>query len=259
MRVVTAEVSDVARYLQTMGTVTLEDKADEFRSIMTYLSRYRRIDGRARLLEVGTGIGWFPVLCEKNGILCKGIEISRQLVDYGKEVGRRHGIDPDIELGNIEETDIGENRYDVVVALSVFEHVEDWRKGIGRIFRALKPDGVFYFTSTNKFSLVSGEYNFPLYGWLPDRWRYALRTRRQGEDIMNLGIDFNQFRFPQLRRFFRKTGFRVIHDAVDMLATDGLAHPAPWKKLVLAVLKGVPPLKHLYLTFRTTTGFICIK
>src|SRR5207244_2759559 len=135
MRVVTAEVSDVARYLQTMGTVTLEDKEDEFRCIMTYLSRYRRIDGMARLLEV--------------------------------------------------------------------------RKGIGRIFRALKPDGVFYFTSTNKFSLVSGEYNFPLYGWLPDRWRYALRTRRQGEDIMNLGIDFNQFTFPQLRRFFRKTGFRV--------------------------------------------------
>lgn len=253
------ELSDVTRYLQNMSAVRLEDKADQYRSLMIYLGRYRRIDGATRLLEVGTGIGWFPVLCAKNGISCKGVEVSRQLVEFGKELGRHNGVEPHLELGSIEHTEIGENQFDIVIAQSVFEHVKDWEKGIERVFQALKPGGVFYFTSTNKFSLVSGEYNFPFYGWLPDRWRYTLRKRLQGDDIMNWGIDFNQFTFPQLRRFFRKTGFSEIHDAVDMLSADGLAHPALWKKSVLAVLKSVPPLKHLYLTFRKTTGLVCIK
>jgi hypothetical protein len=32
----------------------------------------------------------------------------------------------------------------------------------------------------NKFSLKSGEYAFPLYGWLPNSLRYKLRIAGQG-------------------------------------------------------------------------------
>ncbi len=36
---------------------------------------------------------------------------------------------PDICLGNIEEKDIGLSRYDIIIALSTFEHEEHWQKG----------------------------------------------------------------------------------------------------------------------------------
>jgi len=259
MRIYREGLSDVTRYIDSRRGLRLEEKEPEYQALMTYLSRFKTIDETTKILEIGTGTGWFPILCKKNGIPCKGLEISPQLVEYGREFGRRCGLEPDIKLGNVEDTDLGTSEYDVVIASSVFEHVEYWQKGIDNVFRALKPGGVLYFCSTNKFSIRSGEYAFPLYGWLPDKWRYALRTRRQGADIMKLGIDFHQFTYPQLRRYFKKVGFSQVLDLVELLNPNYLHNPRRWKKVVLRVLKGFPPLRHSVLLFSHMTTFVCIK
>ena len=141
-------------------------------------------------------MGWFPILCKANGLQCKGLEISPQLIKAAIELGAENGIEPDIELGNVEETDIGTGQYDVIVASSVFEHVERWRDGLKRIYQALRPGGVLFFESSNKFSLKPTEYPIPFYGALPDRMRYRLRIMAQGPEIMKLGIDFNPIPVP---------------------------------------------------------------
>ena len=261
MKIQDGQLSDVDRYIENHERVKLEDKAPYFETMMKRLRRFAAIDGTTRILEIGTGTGWFPIMCAQRGLRCKGIEISRQLVDFAHELGRRHGIEPDVELGNIEDYDLGVERYDVIVSQNTFEHVERWRQGLERVARALTPGGLFYFYSTNKFMLHrSGEYCFPFYGWLPDKWRYRLRIARQGEDIMKLGIDFNQFTFPQLRRAFRKLGFSRILDPLEFVHPDDLNRPAFWKKAVLAILRVVKPLRFLALMFLYPgTYFICVK
>ena len=127
------------------------------------------------------------------------------------------------------------------------------------MFDALKPGGLFYFYSTNKFSFIQGEYDFPLYSWMPDSWRYRLRIARQGPDIMKWGIDFNQFTYFGLRRHFKQLGFSQILDLVDALDPNYLNNPTVTKKAVLRVLKAVRPLKHLVLFFSSGTLFICVK
>jgi SAM-dependent methyltransferase len=210
-------------------------------------------------LEIGTGIGWFPILCKKNGIFCDGLEICPQLVEYGKSFGKKYGIEPNIEVGNIEEADIGTSKYDIAIALSTFEHVEHWQIGIRKILNALKPEGLFYFYSTNRFSLFSGEFNFPFYGWLPNKWRYRIRTSRNGEDIMKMGIDFNQFNYFQLKRFFLEVGFSKILDQFEIIESDNLIKPTPWKKTVLKMTKSFKSIRVIGLTFSSGTLFICIK
>jgi 2-polyprenyl-3-methyl-5-hydroxy-6-metoxy-1,4-benzoquinol methylase len=162
-------------------------------------------------------------------------------------------------LGNIEESDIGVSKYDVVLATSTFEHVEHWEKGIRNIFNALKSGGLFYFYSTNKFSLRSGEFNFPFYEWLPDKWRYRIRISNGGENIMKLGIDFNQFNHFQLRRFFSEVGFTHVYNQFDIINPDELIQPSIWKKTIIKMIKTLKPLKLLALTFSPGTLFICIK
>jgi SAM-dependent methyltransferase len=253
-------LTDVTRYIESHKHLTLEDREAEFQSTMWRIERFKHVDETTRMLEIGIGTGWFPIMCKMKGLSCKGIEISPQLVEFAMEFGRRHGVDPDIEVGNVEEADLGESVYDIVIAASVFEHVEDWRRGIQTIYRALRPAGVLYFNSTNRFSLApSQEYHFPLYGWLPDAWRYRLRKSRQGEDIMKLGIDFNQFTYPQLRRFFKHAGFRTVLDLVDMFDADNLRSPKAWKKHMIKGLQRIKPLKHLFLVFAPGTTFVCIK
>jgi hypothetical protein len=145
----------------------------------------------------------------------------------------------------------------VIIASSVFEHVEHWQRAIRRVYEALRQGGAFFFSSTNKFSFVSTEYSFPLYGWLPDRWRYRLRVARQGPDVMHLGIDFHQFRYSQLRREFRRLGFSRIDDRVDHLAAAAAAHPL--KRMVVRICRALPPAKALVLAFSDATVFVCVK
>ncbi len=252
----------VGGYLDELGRMGLarpEDWEPQFQDLFGLLSRFATIGPGTRILEIGCGSGWFQILCRQRGFDCRGIEISPHLVEHARTVGRRLGLEPDVVLGNVEETDLGEACYDVIFATSVFEHVEHWRGALGRVYRALRPGGLFYFYSTNKFSPVSGEYRFPLYGWLPDRWRYRLRIRCQGPDVMKLGIDFNQFTHAQLRRAFRALGFSRVLDRFDFLDPDRLGIPRWWKVAMLRFIKRFPAVKEAALLFATGTQFVCIK
>ncbi len=145
------EVVDLERYIERHGHDDLTEKEAEYQTFMRLLAPYKKVDSTTSVLEFGTGTGWFPLLCKQHGVPFKGLEISPQLVDRAKELGQRTGHIPDIELGNIEESDIGGEVYDVIVASSVFEHVEHWRRALKRVYAALRPGGVLYFESTNKF------------------------------------------------------------------------------------------------------------
>ncbi|MFB3778604.1 MAG: class I SAM-dependent methyltransferase [Bryobacteraceae bacterium] len=251
-------LGDVDRYLQMHGRLRLEEKQPAFENILRYIRKVRAVTPSCRILEVGTGVGWFPLLCGLNGLSCKGLEISPQLIEYARELGRSYGVEADLTLGNLETVDLGEAQYDVIVCSSVFEHVERWRESLGRVYRALKIGGALFFESTNKFSLTSGEWpSFPLYGWLPNGVRYRLRKLAHGPDIMKLGIDFHQFTYPLLRRAFRQAGFSRILDRVELSDPDLVASPV--KRLTLKVCRSFPPARHLVLTFFEATTFVCVK
>jgi SAM-dependent methyltransferase len=258
MQIYQDNLSEITRYIENNRHLRLEDMEAGFQNYIRHIERHKRLnDPNVRILEIGTGTGWFPLMCKLKGISCKGLEISPQLITYARELGASYGVEPDIELGNIEDGSIADCAYDVVVAMSIFEHVEDWRRGLRNVYRILQPGGVLIFESTNKFSFTSGEYNFPLYGWLPDTWRYRLRVRRQGPDVMRLGIDFNQFRYPLLRRAFRDVGFRIIEDRFDL--SDPSRISSSWKSRIIRLCKGLRPARHLALTFIETTNFVCVK
>jgi len=258
MKISLEELSDVTRYIDNSRHITLEEKRAQYEGYLRPLRRFTRIDGDTRMLEVGTGTGWFPLLCKMDGLQCKGLEISPKLIEYARECGKRYGIEPDIELGNLEETDIGANCYDVVIASNVFEHVEYWQQGIATIYRALKPGGVMFFESTNKFAFTSGEYTgVPLYGWLPNGARYRLRMAVHGPDIMKLGIDFHQFTHPMLRAEFRKAGFSRILDRVEMADEEWTS--SKLRKLAVRLSRRSGAIKAVSLLFADATRFLCFK
>jgi len=253
------DLSVIDGYLNEQRKLPLQHYAPIFENTIKRIQKFKKIDPGTKILEVGTGAGWFPILCKKHGISCEGVEICPQLVDYAYEFGERNGFKPDIRLGNIEDEDIGHSKYDIIVALSTFEHVEHWQDGLQKIYDALKPGGLFYFYSTNRFSLRSGEYKMLFYGWLPDRWRYRIRVRRSGEEIMKLGIDFNQFNHFQLKRFFSDLGYEKIIDQFGVVERNDLMKQKLWKIAVLKLVHYLKPLRWLGLFFAGGTLFICIK
>jgi 2-polyprenyl-3-methyl-5-hydroxy-6-metoxy-1,4-benzoquinol methylase len=258
MKIYHDATADVARYIDRNRDVTLEDKKPRYETYLRTVRNYTRIGPESEILEIGTGTGWFPLLCKLNGLRCKGLEISPQLIEVARATGERYGVEPDIELGNLEDYPLPDNFYDVVIASSVFEHVEDWRTGIRKVYRTLKPGGVMFFESTNKFSFVSGEYNaIPLYGWMPNSWRYTIRRKIHGDDIMKLGIDFHQFTHGCLRKEFVRVGFTRIFDRVDVAREEYVSSGI--RRMAVQFAKRLRPVRLATLTFAEATRFICVK
>ena len=257
MKIPEASLTDVDRYMANNPLVPIEEHRPGFDKYLRHLRRFRTIDAGSQLLEIGVGTGWFPILCGMEGLRCKGLEISPQLVEYAKRYGAQYGVEPDIEIGNVESGDMGSNLYDGVIVSFIFEHVEQWRAGLRRVYDALKPGGVLYFESTNKFCPWSGEYGMPFYSYLPNAWRFGLRKAVHGPDIMKLGIDYNEFTYPELRREFRRLGFSKICDRIDLAESAHIS--SGFRKSLVTTARGSGVLKHLVLTFADSTRFVCVK
>jgi ubiquinone/menaquinone biosynthesis C-methylase UbiE len=252
------ELSDVSAYLAKNGSLTLEDKRPEYERLMRYAGKFYPITPETRMLEVGTGIGAVPILSKLNGLNLKGLEISPQLIEHAKKWGRQLGVDPDIELANLETVELGESCYDVIICSSVFEHVEHWQAGLAKIYRALAPGGVLFWESTNKWALKSGEYpQLFFYGWMPNWMRYQFRKWVHGPDIMKLGIDFHQFTYVGLRKAFRRTGFSKAYDVVD-LAEIKPTYSA-LKQNVLRAAQKSRIFREVFLFFFDGTTLVAVK
>lgn len=251
------ELSDVARYLENRRGAAVADLEPAFQRILRYTGKFKPIHPGLRMIEIGTGTGFFPILSKLSGLHCEGLEISPQLIEHARSWGRELGAEPDIRLGNIETTDLGESVYDVIIASSVFEHVEFWRPALAKMYRALKPGGALFFESTNKWSIKSGEFPpMPCYGWLPNWARYQLRKWIHGPEIMKLGIDFHQFTYRGLRRAFRQAGFSETHDIFDLVDTTNKSR---LKTLVFEMGRKNRFLREAILFLFEGTTFVCIK
>jgi SAM-dependent methyltransferase len=253
------ELSDISRYIHNHSGESYEEQKPVIENIFETIQRWKPLDRDTRILEIGIGRGWLQVYGKKAGYAISGVEITQQLIDVAKENGSKLDVELELILGNIEEIDLSPETYDVIFASSVFETRSRLAAGLNRIVAALKPGGLFYFDSTNKFSFTSGEYDFPLYGWMPNSLAFCLRRWRQGEDVMRCGIDFHQFTYPQLRRAFKLAGFSRIMDLVDFKEVANVKSEGKWKRTLLGSVKRARPLKHVLLTFVPATIFICIK
>src|SRR5947207_726605 len=70
------ELSDVTRYIDNKRHLTLEDHRATFEAYIRRIGQFKMVDRSTKLLEIGIGTGWFPIMCKAQGLSCKGLEIS---------------------------------------------------------------------------------------------------------------------------------------------------------------------------------------
>lgn len=94
-----------------------------------------------KILDIGCANGEFLNLMSHSGWETLGIEISEEGAAETEKKGIRV-LNSDITKVNIKE------KFDVIVAWDVLEHVQDIKAFIGVVTRMLKTDGVFIFATT---------------------------------------------------------------------------------------------------------------
>ena len=235
--------------LAYIDDASTQDHTGETDGLLAKIQRVRPTSPPARVFEVGVGTGWLLADLAARGYECSGIEVNPWNLEHARQ--RLQGVE--IIEGTIEAAELPKDTYDLVLAESVLEHVRDYQAALHNIYGALKHGGLLHVSTTNKFSLVSGEYKrVPFYGWLPQRARYAIR-RRAGEEMF---FDWNEFTYHGLRRALRRAGFTKIYDRLDVVWP---ADKTGWKRQVVGAYQRVPMLKWPLLTFDFGVGLFAVK
>jgi 2-polyprenyl-3-methyl-5-hydroxy-6-metoxy-1,4-benzoquinol methylase len=133
------------------------------KELLDYLLKYIK---KGRLLEIGCAFGYF-LKYASNCFETYGMDISNYAIKQAKQISPKSHL----KIGNVEKDlvgFIGKNKFDVIVALDVLEHLDKPQRIINTIFKSLNEGGIFIFRVPNlsgidkKFFYLIGK---------PEKWQ----------------------------------------------------------------------------------------
>lgn len=119
---------------------------------------------KLRVLDVGSGRGEYVNELAKYFNEVVGVEPQKEAYEYAKRKFKKNNVR--FYNSAIEDFKSTE-KFDIVVSLTVFEHMSDHKKSYDKIFALLKSKGVIYMTAPNKYWLFEQHYGLPFLSWLP--------------------------------------------------------------------------------------------
>ncbi|MCB9769689.1 MAG: methyltransferase domain-containing protein [Candidatus Omnitrophica bacterium] len=170
--------------------------ADEFDSKMNMYDTEKRVrvlfdqllpedlSGK-RLLDAGSGTGWFSKRATERGARVTSIDIGHQLL---KKVGEK--CQTDRAANDICRTGLASESFDFIVSSEVIEHVPEPRLSITELNRLLKPGGVIVLSTPNKV------------------WHFAITLANKMGARPYEGYE-NWVGYGELRRWFEEEGLTV--------------------------------------------------
>jgi len=182
---------------------------------------------RLRLLEIGTGSGviahYFATrpefLCEVDAV---DVLDQRQVVE-----GYRYQTVTDVELP------FGDGSFDIVISNHVIEHVgraDEQLAHLRAIARVLKPAGVVYLATPNRWQPVEPHFRLMFLSWLPKSWRSPyVRWRKAGDCY-----DCEPLTMPELEAMLQVAGFDYTNACWEAIRAMSATETKPALSIALA-------------------------
>ena len=179
----------------------------------------------SRVLDLGTADGSVARALKNRGCTVWGIEFDEQAAEAALQVCDRV-IVADLETREAFDA-LGDETFDVVLALDVLEHLRDPAPVLRRAATHLTPKGVAVVSIPNithgalRLSLLEGRFNYTEHGLL-DRTHLRFFDRRGAERLMSeAGLTITQH--LRVRRELEETEIAVNRDSVSPELLQSLA------------------------------------
>lgn len=98
-------------------------------------------DRKLRILDIGTGPGFFPVILGREGHDVTGIDYSPGMLEQASENCRKYGVDAKLLRMDAQHLDFEDEEFDVVVSRNVVWNLEDPLGAYREWLRVLKDGG----------------------------------------------------------------------------------------------------------------------
>ncbi|MBU8922846.1 MAG: class I SAM-dependent methyltransferase, partial [Bacteroidales bacterium] len=179
----------------------------------------------AKLLDIGAAQGEYVAAYQKLGLRVVGVEPWDEARKTASRLSEHLSVPIDIRKGRAEELPFDDNSFDIVLATSVLEHVENLESSISEIYRILRPGGLFWFNSASSLCPLTSEITgFPFFGWYPNRLKLKIMNWAKVNKPELIGYTehpaIHWFTPWKARRILKKHGFRKVYDRWDVSRTS---------------------------------------
>jgi len=145
-----------------------------FVTVMTRLSPWLPC-GRLHILEVGAAQGRGVLALQQLGHAAVGLEPWGPALQVSRTLAAEHAVTLTLVQGMAEQLPFAPGTFDVVLACSVLEHVQDLEGSLREIARVLRPSGLLWFYSESALCPRQDEIAvFPAFGWYPSPLKRAV-------------------------------------------------------------------------------------
>ena len=166
----------------------LTDAEPSYWSTVHAIQNILRVGKNARILEIGSGLGYFTYSLKKAGYNIQGLDISQEAVNNANMKFGNYYICGDLfdfAKQNIE-------CYDLVIMTEVIEHLNNPKEFIISINKLLKSNGAYIFTTPNKSFFPNA------ISWYTDTppvhcWWFSEKSVEYIADLLNMKLIFVDF------------------------------------------------------------------
>jgi len=208
--------------------ITLERATEKLpkseRYVGTVVSRIRDhliAKPNLNVLDIGAAQGRGLIALNRLGFTACGVEPWDEAREVAKELAAQENCQIQIEKGWAEDIPFGDDSFDLVIAMSVMEHVVDLEKSLAEIYRVLRPGGLFWFNSASSVCPRQNEIGaFPAFGWYPDAIKRKIMIWAQHNKPELVGYTeapaLHWWTPSKANRLLRGVGFNEIWDRWDL-------------------------------------------
>jgi 2-polyprenyl-6-hydroxyphenyl methylase/3-demethylubiquinone-9 3-methyltransferase len=142
-----------------------------------------------KILDIGCGGGLLAEPLARLGGDVTGLDASENTIAVAKRHAKAMGLAIDYRATSVEELAKTKNRYDLITALEVVEHVADLSSFFAALVKLLKPDGLLIMSTLSRtpksflLGIVAAEY---VLGWIPRGTHDWKKFIRPSELVMRL-------------------------------------------------------------------------
>lgn len=200
-------------------------KDSESPNQVEFIEKAVSLKPHCNILDLACGYGRHSILLAKKGYSVTGYDLSADYINQARQEAERAGVNVTFDCTDMRSLDVSD-RFDAVISFSTslaFYEDKVNRDIFQRIYKALRPHGVFLFDQANLFWVISlhkhsGTQKLPdgrihRYKYSFDAGKCILSRRSVLEDekgCCESGWDIRYYTLPELHSIFKEIGFNVL-------------------------------------------------
>lgn len=209
------------------------------RRLETIMSMLPQVEGK-RVLDAGCVCGVVALELAKRAKHVVGVDMSPSAIDFGKKLAQFLGYENvQLEVGDVENLELGEGSVDLVVCTEVLEHLLRPERALREFYRVLNKNGKSVVStpcevSPRKVLTSASEQR----SYVFDRMLYsALKGKSSTFPLERAFRVHRRFDYSSLIQLFHKSGFTVVEVKGSVVALPHHALYAVVPKPVLDLFR----------------------